>query len=34
MINHYPSASYVFELIDSLNYYNNKKFTVFFCRWI
>ena len=30
VVHHYPSSSYVFELIDSLNYYNNKTFTVFF----
>lgn len=30
VVHHYPSASYVFELIDSLNYYGNKPFTVFF----
>lgn len=30
VVHHYPSVSYVFELIDSLNYYNNKTFTVFF----
>lgn len=28
VVHHYPSVSYVFELIDSLNYYNNKTFTV------
>ena len=30
VVHHYPASSYVFELIDSLNYYNNKPFTVFF----
>ena len=30
IVHHYPASSYVFELIDSLNYYNNKPFTVFF----
>lgn len=34
VVHHYPSSSYVFELIDSLNYYGTKPLTVVFCRWV
>jgi hypothetical protein len=30
VVHHYPSSSYVFELIDSLNYYGTKPLTVVF----
>lgn len=30
VVHHYPSSSYVFELIDSLNYYGGKSLTIFF----
>ena len=30
VVYHYPSSSYLFELIDSLNYYGGKPLTVFF----
>lgn len=30
VVHHYSSSSYVFELIDSLNYYGNKPLTVVF----